>query len=987
MGSPLSGSFTTLPGYSPEMQQRKNTIGSIRQVILREMIARSLKARLRQTWRRTMQNHRISIEAPFADAVLMLLNTVFYKDGELSDHFWKTSLIQDLIQKFRVGLTEDELSGSFSLYHTIDSFQLFKTFTAMVGVRINWDISQLNRPERRFMFTDIESIDCIVRPMNIVTISEGILLAMMAASETDPTQHLELLNMAENHLTNAYTATGNPLVTAELGHIRYSRMQSGSLEDRHKDAEAAFMSYAEALLQHRAEMKDSEPASVPVLARGGTLRSASTSSNAFQHNTALRLLELAFIYLPGDPNLMRLARCTQPQQLHTMIARWMLTLHRTRPKTATINPVLVLVRRIFATLNGLPLLLDSLQYAQNELMELIRAELYQTVEWKLSGQQRIFETSETSLAALVEISKLADKNFWLPHLHTLDFSCVYTLMDKHLEVILPLCPNLTSLNISGCPRLTIRLAELLPLHRMTPLQTLNISQCIGITDDFFLELKPLLRSLTNVNVSECPEITETTLFLLSRGAPNLSALAISGCTGITSFHSLEQFVNLRSLECCKLPSMDPLHLAALLRKTSPPMHRLIANGNPQLIDSTFEMMTGTTSLVEVQIAESSITSATLEIMIKFAPELEVLDISDCSKLSLDIMGERLAGFTKLKALHTRGQTHFSVGPLFTTLRDQLVALDISMSSHSVQSVLLKSTPPNLTALNISRCNDFIATALLEFGNMQSLTHLNMAGCVNVTDGVLAGLLEKVKGLTRLELAFCAQLTASAPALIGKNCPQLRILDMDSCVGIDQPRLAEIGYGCRELMELRMSRINLRNSATIKSLFRGGLSSLRVVKLKDCHMTDESLKEIASFSPALQDLDVADNPDLTNQGVKHLFQHCHFLEHLILTGAASISDDAFPKSTKRRLRSLRTLSLSGCKAVTDATISLLSRRCFLLSSLNISGCNEISADSIKALMQSAPHLCELRALVCAHIPPGSLDIPSEDRASPLLKVVY
>jgi hypothetical protein len=978
--TPISGSMAQLPPFSPE-NGRKST-GTVRQVVLREMIARTLKSKLRQSWRRTMQSHRISIEAPFADAALHLLNTVFYKLGDASESYWKHNMVADLVSKYSVGLTEEELSGHISLYHTIDGYMLFKTFTAMVGIRINWTPEQLYHCDRRFLYTDIESIDCIVRPMNIVTISEGILLSMMAATETDPSQRLDLLNMAETHLEAAYSALFNPLATTELGHVRYARMFVGNVEGRQKDAEAAFVCYVEAVMQHKHEM-DSE-SSVPVLERTGSLGTSKT----FLHTTLLRLLELALIHLSGSQNLVRLARCADASELHVSLSRWLGWLYKTHPGSSKdgINQVMELLRHVFTSAMGFPLLLNSLKYAPKKLMDAIRMDLLQVTALELPNQPRIFGHGETSLAHLFEMCCESDPNFWMPQVQTLDLTDVYTLTDNHLRQILPFCPNILSLKLGGCYRLTSKLAEVIALNRLRPLQYLSLAQCYSITDDFFLEIIPLLHSLKYLDISDCPLLTETSLFVLSRRAQQLSWILLNGCNGITNFGTLEHFCNLEALEVSRCTSVTSAQIAMFLRPGSP-MQRLNLSCNAQIDDTVFIGISGPTSLTDVRVAETSVTASTMEVLIQFARGLTAIDISDCPKLSLDALGDKLGVFTHLRLLHTRGQANFSAGALFTAARQSLTVLDISRSSHSVQSVLIKSTPPSLTTLNISRCNEFIANSLLELGSLANLTQLNVGGCVNMTDSVLKAILERLRFLTRLEVASCSQLTAGICPIIARYCPQLRLLDLESCVGIDQPKFNELGYSCQELNELRLSRICLKNPSAMKTLFRGSLSSLRIVKLKECMLGDDSLREIAHHSPSLMELDLSDNPEISTSAVKHLFQQCHYLQTVLLAGVHTITDDAFPKTSKRRLRSLKTLDLSGCKNITDRTVLLFANRCPVILSLNLSGCPEITKDACKTLIRSAKLLTDLKVRFCDHIPAGSLEIPVSERASKAIQISY
>lgn len=113
------------------------------------------------------------------------------------------------------------------------------------------------------------------------------------------------------------------------------------------------------------------------------------------------------------------------------------------------------------------------------------------------------------------------------------------IIDDDLAHIIPWCPNLETVRLTGIPDLTDRTVVL--LARTAPqLLELDISGCIHITDTAILELAKLATDLEAVKLNGLATLTD----------PSISALARS-------------LTELSELEICNLPLITPLTIRAI----------------------------------------------------------------------------------------------------------------------------------------------------------------------------------------------------------------------------------------------------------------------------------------------------------------------------------------------------------------------------------------------------------------------------------------
>ena len=164
----------------------------------------------------------------------------------------------------------------------------------------------------------------------------------------------------------------------------------------------------------------------------------------------------------------------------------------------------------------------------------------------------------------------------LPHLN---LSGCY-LTDASVEAIVRACPELRSLNLSGCTELRN------PQIKLKLLTHLDLSGCYDLTDAAIQAIVENCPNLINLNLNRCHQITDATVGIIAKNCPKLKSLNLNGCNQITdaAIQAIAKiYPNLRSLD---LSWCSKITYAAILAIARNCLHLISLNLNwgPQITD-------------------------------------------------------------------------------------------------------------------------------------------------------------------------------------------------------------------------------------------------------------------------------------------------------------------------------------------------------------------------------------------------------------------
>eukprot|EP00899_Mesostigma_viride_P008359 jgi/Mesvir1/17524/Mv08778-RA.1 len=163
-----------------------------------------------------------------------------------------------------------------------------------------------------------------------------------------------------------------------------------------------------------------------------------------------------------------------------------------------------------------------------------------------------------------------------------------------------------------------------------------------------------------------------------------------------------------------------------------------------------------------------------------------------------------------------------------------------------------------------------------------------------------------------------------------HCKHLRYLNVAGCTDLQGVPFALVASSCRGLEILDASGSDLR---------------------------DSSMDVLAEYCPRLRRVNLSCCTDITDAGIRQLVKGCRQLQRIDLC-KTSVTDAGIT-AIANHCAELRHLDAAFCVGMTDASLSLLARRCKdRLEHLGLEGCRSIGDEGMLAVAENCPSLRRL-----------------------------
>lgn len=216
------------------------------------------------------------------------------------------------------------------------------------------------------------------------------------------------------------------------------------------------------------------------------------------------------------------------------------------------------------------------------------------------------------------------------------------------------------------------------------------------------------------------------------------------------------------------------------------------------------------SLQKMNLSKSTLSDIALVRLLVNTPSLRHIDLYKCSNLSeasviilstlcpkvqkvdnLSITSFSTANFESLsKCRELRSLTsysHHNQNP------DEILAL------NDVGVYKLVSVCQSIQHLDLIQCTNITDTSLVHLSaNCLNLIDLRLDGCKLITDTGLSKLAQGVPNLSLLSLAGCIRLTDAGITAIANGCPALKTLDISRCINVSNTSIKALAESCPEL---------------------------------------------------------------------------------------------------------------------------------------------------------------------------------------------
>ena len=556
-----------------------------------------------------------------------------------------------------------------------------------------------------------------------------------------------------------------------------------------------------------------------------------------------------------------------------------------------------------------------------------------------------------------------------PLLRKLDLSECVDEVTADGMVFLNFLSHLTDVNLGRHHNLiasTINdrcLDQLTCLKRM---KTLNLAQCVHITDQGLRALAQSLPVLQDVNISGCVSVTDRGIYELAQN-PSLRSLEMPWCLKITDLgiEALTIQPKLKNLNISGCQLITEAGIALLAHFLDLETLNLLNTGYSKVCvtDDALERLNGLSHLKSlsiggVQLQNTRTSDAGILSIVKNFPKLRHLclmwlDISNdavyalskladlvsltlrgCSRVTADAMAH-LGRLTQLQELNLLNNPWLDMND---EVLEELTSLreieKLSLGDMHVGNVLTDngmytlSGFKKLQTLNLSFFEwQFAGSGLGPLLKLHELDTLDLTGSNNVSDSTLQ-VIGCIQSIKHLQLNKCAKISGNGLKHL-TPMKQLQTISMSGCFRLDD-------QGCISLSEIP-SLTSLYLSQCI------GLTDLGIAQLKKLHK--------------LKILDLSGCRELRGDGFEGF--SALPLSTLNVSGCLFLQDASLVHIGK--IKSLAKLDMCGCVSITDPGMGAL-RDLTNLTGVDVTGCSRLG-DTSMYVLSLLPRLTTLKVNYC------------------------
>ncbi|XP_064469124.1 F-box/LRR-repeat protein 14-like [Ornithodoros turicata] len=431
---------------------------------------------------------------------------------------------------------------------------------------------------------------------------------------------------------------------------------------------------------------------------------------------------------------------------------------------------------------------------------------------------------------------------------------------------------------------------------------------------------------------------------ITQNLPNISSLNFSGCSTLTD-------TDIKNTFDAPYPALTSLNFNQCAEIT----YATVLCVSTFLVNLTHLSLLDCENLTDTAIV--TISSNLTELTSLELGQCWVTDIGVKHLAGLATTGSAISGTPQLLRLHLKychlitdtGMEFISTG------LSCLCELDLSHSPH-VTDVGLRhlSGMPSLQTLVLNGCECISALGIsyLSAGNC-SLKKLGVSNCSQISDEAFEGAIQG-PGLVRLSSLFVdgCSITDASLNVIGRTFRNLTHLNMSYCKSI-----TEAGINALSAVVSNMQHINMQHCTQINDPCMAALAKMPTLKTINLKCTKVGNRGMALYDStasesAVEELDIS-YTNTRDHGLRRLSEAMPRLQILNISGCRITVRGM--KSVTMNLTFLRTLKISRCIEIRDASVKMVAMHLKRLQQIDINGCGRITAAGRLALIRQLPDL--------------------------------
>jgi hypothetical protein len=426
---------------------------------------------------------------------------------------------------------------------------------------------------------------------------------------------------------------------------------------------------------------------------------------------------------------------------------------------------------------------DSVTVAFSQLRALSAVGLTKCTFLSNSGLTALFRLPQLKTLTLNRCkwvtARVLESLPFLPTLMELDLSGCPRVDDAAIATVVARCPELESLDLTCCRRLSEKCAG--SLARLCKLRKLILNDCRGIGDRALALLSSNLLHLETLALSNTRSITDFAVadsLLKTLTALNL---AYAGQLTETGLKRLFEAKCLRELNFMGCRRKDGL-LAGLATLSN--LRILSLSPCDELSDVGFQALGRLQGLEELRIYYANITDSNIAALLNpqsiptsTGPQgyLRKVDFSGCTQLT-DLTLRLLSNLVNLESLSLCWTDAIVDDGFAFAQMHSLHSLNLSNTPVQGPSLVHVARIPGLKSLFLAGCRAVDDESLKAFSEHRSLEEFLLRSCSKVTNCGI-NYLARVPRLLRLDVGDCPGITSISPF---QDFPSLRYLHLKGC---------------------------------------------------------------------------------------------------------------------------------------------------------------------------------------------------------------
>ncbi|KAF2070452.1 hypothetical protein CYY_008232 [Polysphondylium violaceum] len=278
---------------------------------------------------------------------------------------------------------------------------------------------------------------------------------------------------------------------------------------------------------------------------------------------------------------------------------------------------------------------------------------------------------------------------------------------------------------------------------------------------------------------------------------------------------------------------------------------------------------------------------------------------------------------------------------------KLKTLDLSkcrLTNETIQSWNKLNSLQTLRIRNQIRVTD---ECFYQFQSWNTLKVLDLSSCSKISETIFQYLPPKCLNLQEISLEACYHISDTTVISISNRMPNLVKLSLKNCKSITDESIRVLVQQCKSIKDLKLSRCHSLTDESVKLITENLHSTLERIDFSMCpEIKEESFINLLTKCTNIISVNLSENPKVSDRTIETINQHLPKIQHLKLDSCTKISVDGLNLTNTLEIQTLSIKKSQICHhTLCDLSITLLN-----LTSLTLKACLQLTDHSFAVIGQ-------------------------------------